>query len=337
MKTPANLSAVWLALTSLASALGTGCGDSGSATADATTTTDAASVDATGTTDATATTDVVADGDGGQVFPTPPDGGQQLLMTDYTLQPGEERYYCWTFTSPDHEVGVTAVDNIAGKLVHHVALFQAMVPEEEGFHECNVLVRLTWMPIWAGGKGGNDLELPSGVAFKVPAQTQYVVQYHLLNATPKAVTEKSAINLAYTHDLSGYQPAGIFALGQFQLSIPDGAVGYSQDTGCAVSQSFHVFAAFPHMHQLGQKLELFKGPSEADLTTAYAIDPWPFGDQPFDRVDFEVASGDYLRSRCTWDNDTGHPVGFGESSNDEMCFLVLFAYPMPEISGCGFD
>ncbi|MFO0746421.1 MAG: hypothetical protein U1F43_12205 [Myxococcota bacterium] len=272
-----------------------------------------------------------------QVFTPAPDGGQQLLTDEYTLQPGEEKYYCYTFFSPADEVGVVAVDNQAGRLVHHVALFQSLGGlEDEGFHECNVLIRLTWMPIWAGGKGGNDLQLPPQVAFKVPALTKYVVQYHLLNATTKPITERSAINLAYTHDLTGYQPAGIFAIGQFALNIPMDASGYSQDTGCTVSAPLHVFAVFPHMHQLGTKLELFQGPSQDDLHTAYAIDPWPFGDQPFDRVDFDIAAGDYVRSRCTWDNTTGHDVGFGESSLDEMCFLVLFAYPMPEIDGCGF-
>lgn len=274
---------------------------------------------------------------GATPIPEPPAGGQQLLTDPYTLASGDEKYYCYTFTAPsDADVGIVAVDNIAGQLVHHVALFRALVPEEEGFHECNVLIRLSWMPIWASGRGGADLRLPDGVAFKVQAGTQYVLQYHLLNANIVPVTERSAVNLTYVRDLQNYQPAGIFALGQFMLEIPAGAIGYAQDTGCAVEQDMTVFAAFPHMHTLGKKLELFQGPSEDTLTRSYAIDPWPFGDQPFDPVDLHIRAGEHVRSRCTWDNPTGHDVSFGESTNDEMCFLVLFAYPMPEISGCGF-
>lgn len=303
--------------------------------------------DTTSANDTTSASDTTSPGDdtsapedvAEQVFPPPPEGGQQLLSEPYTLQPGEEKYFCYTFTSPSSEVGVVAVDNIAGKLVHHVALFQTLLAEPEGFSECNVLVRLTWQPIWAGGRGGNGLELPPKVAFHIPGQTQYLVQYHLLNATPHPVTERSAINLGYAQDdLAGYEKAGIFALGQFSLNIPKDASGYTQEVGCSVERedTMHVFAVFPHMHTLGSKLELFQGPSEDDLSTAYKIDPWPFGDQPFDRVDFDVAPGDYLRSRCTWNNTSGHAVAFGESTNDEMCFLVLFAYPMPEIDGCGF-
>ena len=37
--------------------------------------------------------------------------------------------------------------------------------------------------------------------------------------------------------------------------------------------------------------------------------------------------GDVLTTHCTYDNQTGHNVTFGESSDDEMCFSDLFYYP----------
>ena len=89
-------------------------------------------------------------------LPPPPAGDQQLASDPYTLQGGQEKYYCYTFRSPDREAAVTAVQALSGQLVHHVALFQTTTPEPEGFHECNVLIRTSWRPIWAGGTGRRD-------------------------------------------------------------------------------------------------------------------------------------------------------------------------------------
>ena len=46
---------------------------------------------------------------------------------------------------------------------------------------------------------------------------------------------------------------------------------------------------------------------------------------PIDIVD--MAAGDKVQMTCTYDNDTGADVPFGDSSNDEMCFLGIYRYP----------
>jgi hypothetical protein len=289
------------------------------------------STDGNGTADA-----APAGADAGNPFEPPPAGGQQLVTDEYTLQPGEEKYFCYTFDSPaDAAKGITAVKQLSGQLVHHVALYTTLTPEPQGFSECNVLIKFSWRPLWAAGAGSNSLTLPEGVGFKVPAGTQYLIQYHLQNTTEAPITERSALNLTYA-DPAPLQPASIYALGQFSLNIPKDAMGFTQETSCNSAQDMTVFAAFPHMHKLGTKITFEHGPTEAEATMAYALDPWIFGDQPFDPMDLEIKQGDFMRARCTWDNDTGHDVGFGESSDDEMCIFVLYAYPLEGANGCGF-
>jgi hypothetical protein len=268
--------------------------------------------------------------------PPPPVGGQQLTSLSYTVQPGEEKYFCYTYHSPaDAERGITEVQPIQGTAVHHVALFQVFPsdPEPEGFFECNVLVKTNWQPIWAGGAGGNGLVLPEGVGFIVEPDTQYLVQYHIQNVTEGAITERSAINLRY-EEAAGLTPAGIYALGSFSLTIPAGATDFQQITECISDRQMHVFAAFPHMHKLGKSITLETGPSAAEAQVSYAKDPWVFGDQPMDPMNLELQPGDYLRSTCTWDNPTLADVSFGESSDDEMCFMVVFYYPFTGLAGC---
>jgi copper type II ascorbate-dependent monooxygenase-like protein len=279
------------------------------------------------------------DGAGGGAIldPQPDPGGQQLTSGSYTVEPGHERYVCFTYRSPaDAERSITAVTPIYGTLVHHVALFQTLVDEPEGSFDCPELVKLSWQPIWAGGRDTNGIALPGGTGFQIAAGTQYLVQYHLLNSTSDAVTERSAINLSYAADGASLEGAGIFAFGSFHLTIPGDGSDYQQVVDCQSTRQMHVFAAFPHMHKLGTRIGVVGGETEAPTRPLYSRDPWVFGEQRTDDASFTIEPGEFLRATCAWNNDTGHDVSFGESSEDEMCFLVLYYYPFEELDGC-FD
>jgi hypothetical protein len=277
------------------------------------------------------------DGGGGMnvdvLDPPPPEGGQQLTSAEYTVPVGEEKYFCYTFRSPAEAKAITRVVPIQGDVVHHVALFKTMTPEPDGFFECPQLISLNWEPIWAIGAGGADSDLPEGVGFVVPPDTQYLVQYHLQNTGGADVTTRSAINLTYVA-ADTVQPAGLFALGTFSLTIPDGAQDFPLSISCEADREMNVFAVFPHMHKLGTRLSFETGLSEQAAEMAYEIAPWEFGEQPMDPVQVRINPGEFMRSTCYWNNDTGGDVTFGESSDNEMCFFVLYYYPFTGLAGC---
>jgi hypothetical protein len=43
-----------------------------------------------------------------------------------------------------------------------------------------------------------------------------------------------------------------------------------------------------------------------------------------------MKQGDTIDVECTFDNKTDGPISFGESSDQEMCFLVIHRYPAAE-------
>ena len=54
-----------------------------------------------------------------------------------------------------------------------------------------------------------------------------------------------------------------------------------------------------------------------------------------------LEAGDAFHWTCNYRNDTGRPLRFGVTSNDEMCFTVGFFYPdddaaapLPPVRGC---
>lgn len=273
----------------------------------------------------------------GYLDPPPPANGQQLTTLEYTLQPGEEKYLCYTFYAPnERDVGIVEVQPIDGQLVHHKLLVVTTAKEPDEPFECPELIKLTWQPVWAAGAGSNGLVLPQQAAFKIPRWSQYLVQYHLQNTSDKPITERSALNLTYADDLDARQPAGLFGMMLFNFDIPAGAQGHQASIECDTEDPIDVFAVFPHMHKLGAALEFQAGPA-SQLVTRYSIDPWPFGDQPMVPLEFQLGAGDLLRTTCTWNNPYEHSVGFGESSDTEMCAFVLFYYPATSFTtGCAF-
>ena len=263
--------------------------------------------------------------------PPPPAGGQQLATDSYHLNPGDEIYMCYTFRSPTDAVGITHVDTISEVGIHHLGVFEAFGrEEEEGAHVCNTLLKETWIPIFGTGTGSKELQLPDGVGFVIQPSTQYIVQLHLQNATDAPLDVRAGINLTYDHAPDHLQPAGIFALGNDQFTVPAGATDFQVQETCNPGKPMNVFAVFPHMHKDGTKLEVTQNSGDP----FYTIDPWVFGNQPMVPVSKTLTTTDQLHMTCHWDNPSDAAIPFGESSDDEMCFFLLFYYPFDSLDGC---
>jgi hypothetical protein len=279
------------------------------------------------------------DGTGDDVLdPPPPEGGQQLATPELTLAPGEEKYMCYAFLSPERDVAIVGAEAINAPGVHHLGLYKAMVNEVEEVWDCSdKLISLRWEPIWGVGVSEETLTMPAGTGFQIPGYSQYVVQLHLQNAGDEPLAVRAGVNLTYAPDdqTASLVPAGIFALGTFEIAIPAGATDHTQSIPCAVDRDMNVFAVLPHMHKLGTKIEL----SHADdattpLSEIYGLDPWDFNKQPIVPQDFRWDPGHQLAVTCHWDNPGAAVVEFGEGSDDEMCFFVVFYYPYTGLDGC---
>ncbi|MBH9751115.1 peptidylglycine alpha-amidating monooxygenase, partial [Clostridioides difficile] len=45
-----------------------------------------------------------------------------------------------------------------------------------------------------------------------------------------------------------------------------------------------------------------------------------------------LAYGDTIRTRCVWNNTTNAAVGFGENTEQEMCFSFMMYYPKRDLA-----
>jgi hypothetical protein len=95
----------------------------------------------------------------------------------------------------------------------------------------------------------------------------------------------------------------------------------------------HAIGTFPHMHQLGKSLSTTlhpKGGGTVDLGTDPAFD---FNNQFFGTLpNVSIKGGDTVKTRCVWENPTSSAVGFGENTENEMCYGFTMYYPKVTVS-----
>jgi hypothetical protein len=127
----------------------------------------------------------------------------------------------------------------------------------------------------------------------------------------------------------------VLTLGTASISIPSDAEDATAVGTCPsqltslLPQSLYALASFPHMHQLGREFNttITRGGDQIPLVD---VPSFTFDNQisyPHDPP-VEIRAGDSLTTTCTYDNPGGGPVGFGEDTEDEMCFNFVLTYPI---------
>ena len=256
-----------------------------------------------------------------------------FVSDTYILQPGEEKYFCYTTNLPaDRDIAITKLTPTYGAATHHILVSQAVVPEPT-FSECPVLSKQTWAPMYGGGKGSGPLELPANTGFVPLTRGQQVVmQLHLQNATDSPISAHTAMRIDFTDATPDLVRAGFIGFDNRSLVIPPHSDAAMNEMNCLMSTELNVFAALGHMHKHGMHLDVSRG-AVAGAEMLYAED-WNFDAQPVTPVSFTLKPNDNLFLRCTYRNMGDTALGYGESSNDEMCVLVLYYAPQVAARGC---
>lgn len=253
----------------------------------------------------------------------------QYTTGEYELAPGEERYVCYVFDIPAEGIGpITRIHPAYGRGVHHTFFAYVLGAEPEKEFECPVLFKVTWVPLYLGGVESDPLDMPEGSAVRVPTK-QLILQLHLQNTSAETIRDRTTVHVSVEPERDDLVAAGIFGLDNRAIDIAAGEQGATTSMECAPGRDMQVFGVLGHMHKLGTHLELAHAGGAALYSAA-----WSFDDQPVEPVSFSVAKGDKLRLTCTHSNPTSESITWGESSDTEMCAIVLYYTPFDELDGC---
>lgn len=254
-----------------------------------------------------------------------------LVSSDYDIPPGSERYQCQRITV-DKDLYILKITPVSPLGVHHEVLAIDPSNGPDGVSRCGPL-DTNWRPLFASGVGSPSLDMPPGVALKVPAGSKLVLDLHLFNARPTGdVTGTAAVDVVVADSDAGYQLAAVPFIGPVQFTVPGSGPTPGQVSGsCTVSNDTSFFAVFPHMHTTGKHIKITAGRSGSETVVwddDYSFDEQRFGSYPDWKGPKAVAmkKGEKINVTCTYDK-TGYGKKFGDSTTDEMCFAISYVTP----------
>jgi hypothetical protein len=243
----------------------------------------------------------------------------RVIEGTWTLAPGTE--------NPNFCVKKTLTEDIyvhAIRPVHPPGTHHTLVTLGDADADCIASVAEGF--VYAAGVGSEGITLPEGVALKLPAGETLHLGLHIYNTGTTELTGTSAMEIL-TMDAKDVK---------FESdSVLAGPVGFMlpphQETtvknDCQLSADQSVYALFPHMHQLGTHIKTTV--TAGGVPNVLHDGPYLFNEQfqiPLDPI-LKLSAGDTITTECTYDNTSDKVVTFGESSDTEMCFSVLFRYP----------
>lgn len=256
----------------------------------------------------------------------------------YAVKPGEhyEQFYFKVPWGADQ-----VMTRFGGKfdnlpVLHHWLLFtSARDQSADGTHETTIGTTLGDSSELIGGwaVGGDNVEFPEDMGLELPAKGVLNAQWHFYNQGREPALDSSSIQVCTVPREMRKNIASLTFLGTENLGglfgMPAHAVSkYSGTCLNRTDKPITVWGFTPHMHKLGRQMTVMVRRKDGSMET-------PF-DKAFDfnsQVTYdimpkiELMPGDAITSTCTFDNNTNAAVGFGPSTDEEMCYNFTMAYP----------
>ena len=341
----------FFAFTSIAMFFGAGCSSSVDTTPSTTGTTTGGTTTAGAGGAGGATTST--GGTGGDTF----DGGAPLATIVQGIGPitagsGEEHTQCITVSLKNAEGAyVRRFRADLGLGSHHMIVYKSnATTESTAPQDCQGFSGLLSgeHPIFIAQQAKAQLDFPSDetgvpVALEIAANQMVRLELHFINTTvqPLDVTAKLFVD---TVPLGTTVVKSDLAFwGTQQIKIPANGMG---DTGVRYQVALantKTFALTTHQHHLGTEMKVWYAAGSADPSPKMVADGKNWSDPPLElftpALDFPDNGNGKISSKglayqCQWNNPTATDVKFGESFNDEMCFLWQYYYPSQGFQLC---
>jgi hypothetical protein len=251
----------------------------------------------------------------------------RIIEGSWTLAPGTENPNLCVKKAITEDMYISAIRPVHPPGSHHTLLTIG-----DATDDCRSSVPTGF--VYAAGLGSQGLTLPKGVALKLPAGKTLDLSLHIYNTGTTELTGTSAMEVV-TMDPKDveYESDSVLA-GPLSFTLPAHQIT-TVANDCALTADQSAFALFPHMHQLGTHFKTTV--TMGGVTSVLHDDVFKFNEQlqlPLDPI-LSLHAGDSVHTECTYENTTDKDVTFGESSDTEMCFSVLFRYPMQGSGVCG--
>jgi hypothetical protein len=184
--------------------------------------------------------------------------------------------------------------------------------------------------IYASGLGTGDFEFPLDVGVHLHAGDYVNLNVFLANGDPKPVQGIAGV-LARTGSASTvHQDATMLLSGTFNISIPSDGQPHTAGGGCVWEHESQLVGVWPHLHSRGTHVEMTI--THGASPTTVLDQPYVLDQQPIIPTSFALHTSDSVQTTCTYVNDTGHTIYFGEFLEGEQCFVGMYVWPSDGLS-----
>ena len=251
---------------------------------------------------------------------------------DYQVAPGDAFECFYTDVITDRELAVrgAAGEQLSGG--HHITIYYTELVKDPQHHPCDSAEMAEWRMIGGGGDEAEaavtKLRMPEGLAIRVPAGAQIVLQSHYINlGDPFTANDTASLELVPTSSVGGY--VNQFVFNDVGFAVPPHA-SHQSISICTAPIDVAVIRLLGHMHEWGTyyKLERLDDAGQAvetiiekDWEPVFTSDPDILTFDPDDPM--RIDAGTRLRQTCRWFNDTADPILFPR----EMCLAYGLYFP----------
>jgi hypothetical protein len=245
-----------------------------------------------------------------------------IKMDDFTVAPGAEVFMCQDFDNPfagaDVAVGRTESTMTTGS--HHLHVYygtdtssRTVVPCPD-VSEFRPMIHLATVPHLVS-------EYPPGMAAKLKGATGLRTQVHYLNTSLNELHAQVGLKLTKVDPSTVNQWVGQMHFNRVAMQIAPGD-GQVLTTSCSIPSTFGpigLVSAVSHMHRRGVHFvaETSTGQSLFDTTEWDEAPPVNYNPP------VTVNPGESIKWTCTYNNDTGATLTFGDSAvKNEMCIYI---------------
>jgi hypothetical protein len=265
-----------------------------------------------------------------------------FTMDGFQVPPGGEYYKCQDFPNTfGGDIAIVDSKSVMTVGSHHLFVFRL---SQGGFYggTPNLGPNDTKGPLVDCPSGGvefhpfvhgaqspvQETTYPDGLGQAFNSDETVRIMVHYLNTTSDAITAGVTVTLKYVEASAVQNLAASVFLNSLGLKVPPGAS--TQSFTYQVPMDLNLLSASGHMHRRGTQFVGTAVLPDGTKKTIYTTNTW---DEPV-AASFTPAmtlpSGSSIQWACSYANDTGMTLGFGESANsNEMCIFTGTYYPAP--------
>ncbi len=237
----------------------------------------------------------------------------------------------WATPLVDLDVNRIQVNVSGGS--HHIHLYHAYDPStdlDDGFEVCNAAVDFDkWALVIASQLRKTDWELPDGVAFRLRAGEQLLVQTHFVDVGSLETSGDGQVVM----NLHDADPGTVTAhagslFGQDRDVLVPPLTNTQQSAYCTFERPLEIFAETGHSHFRGKRFSTFRYDDGVCGEEIYLHEGY---DDPLFLVrtpPLPFAAGEGLEWECYWENPNDVEYTFGPFTDiNEHGNVFAFYYP----------